>query len=76
MKTVLSLLAIITSLSAYTLVCVHAKCAMCPSTMYGWFLFDPGGAYCQSRYQPIGVDKITCPYGVRVNTPYQSDLVM
>ncbi|KAF8838664.1 hypothetical protein BDN67DRAFT_971213 [Paxillus ammoniavirescens] len=33
MKTFLTLLAVITSLSAYTLVGVHAGCAHCPKTL-------------------------------------------
>ncbi|KAF8837439.1 hypothetical protein BDN67DRAFT_983246 [Paxillus ammoniavirescens] len=39
MKTFLTLLAAITSLSAYTLECVHAEvvCAICPDTMGGGF---------------------------------------
>ncbi|KIJ06637.1 hypothetical protein PAXINDRAFT_20170 [Paxillus involutus ATCC 200175] len=55
MKNFLTLLAAIASLSAYTLVGVHAACATCPKTMsggWGWlFLFDPGDAYRQGRYQ-------------------------
>ncbi|KAF8835693.1 hypothetical protein BDN67DRAFT_974997 [Paxillus ammoniavirescens] len=35
MKTFLTLLAAITSLSAYTLVGVHANCAVCPTSIDG-----------------------------------------
>ncbi|KIJ07702.1 hypothetical protein PAXINDRAFT_173343 [Paxillus involutus ATCC 200175] len=38
MKAFLTLLAVITSLSAYTLAGVHAKCAYCPDILNGVML--------------------------------------
>ncbi|KAF8837116.1 hypothetical protein BDN67DRAFT_230463 [Paxillus ammoniavirescens] len=54
MKTFLTLLVAITSLSAYTLVGVHAGCAICPETMFGWGL--------SSQCVPTGGDITRCEY--------------
>ncbi|KIK80634.1 hypothetical protein PAXRUDRAFT_833411 [Paxillus rubicundulus Ve08.2h10] len=64
MKTFLTLLAVITYLNAYTLVGVHAKCAICPSS---W-----GDVWLRSRctrngttncvYQQKGALDISCHY--------------
>ncbi|KIJ15162.1 hypothetical protein PAXINDRAFT_169327 [Paxillus involutus ATCC 200175] len=43
MKTFLTLLAAITSLSAYTLVGVHATCAICPPSTGGMSLATGSG---------------------------------
>ncbi|KAF8835695.1 hypothetical protein BDN67DRAFT_404036 [Paxillus ammoniavirescens] len=53
MKTFLTLLAAIASLSAYTLVGVHANCALCPTTIEGRSF----ASRCADK-----AGKITCTY--------------
>ncbi|KIK76428.1 hypothetical protein PAXRUDRAFT_429621 [Paxillus rubicundulus Ve08.2h10] len=57
MKTFLTLLAAIISLSAYTLVGVHAKCAICPKTV--------AGAPLKSQCTQSGGDITRCQTGTK-----------
>ncbi|KIK73545.1 hypothetical protein PAXRUDRAFT_178145 [Paxillus rubicundulus Ve08.2h10] len=73
MKTSLTRLIVTISLSAYTLVGVHAKCPLCPASVGGVALTKRctnSGTYRQSRYQklPVGPGGWIrhCEYDVRI----------
>ncbi|KIJ04982.1 hypothetical protein PAXINDRAFT_21738 [Paxillus involutus ATCC 200175] len=87
MKTFLTLLVAITSLSAYTLVGVHAKtkCATCPETVNNGSdgledsCYQNSGAYRQNRYgSKTGPEGFRCYYNVRtrLHTAFQFDLTV
>ncbi|KIJ10725.1 hypothetical protein PAXINDRAFT_172082 [Paxillus involutus ATCC 200175] len=67
MKTFLTLLAAITSLSAYTLVGVHALCPICPNTMNDVGLYNHCtlNGISQNRYKTPEGFVLSCSYGVR-----------
>ncbi|KAF8837185.1 hypothetical protein BDN67DRAFT_973287 [Paxillus ammoniavirescens] len=65
MKTFLTLLAAITSLSAYTLVGVHAGCAICPTSLSGEKLYNvcaTSGKITSCEYKNGVVVKFHCYY--------------
>ncbi|KIK96524.1 hypothetical protein PAXRUDRAFT_138237 [Paxillus rubicundulus Ve08.2h10] len=68
MKTFLTLLVAITSLSASTLVGVHAECAVCPPTLGDaapYTACTQDGITACGRYKKTGGSKVRCYYNVR-----------